>query len=490
MQKNVQLAIEKATSETLIHPDLQLNMQCVELINYRPDVPKEAIKVLKRRLLSRNPKVQLLTIELLDLAVDNCSLPLHNQVASKDFTSAISQLARNRETPQLTREKLAGLVQKWALKFDHSQDVLPGFNELYQSLKAAGMQFPPEPPGSRRQHFSEEPQPYSSSSSLSAPSVERRSLPSSKVEKLKKDLGVVEENIQLTNEIIDASDPRDDATRNDILCQLVATLRAMESKLVKLISGVDDDELLNISIEMKDKVDFTLKRFEDLRHGRKPEANRLGYKSNPSPPKVEKEFNPYIEPYQEPKPSPYVESKQAFPDLMGVDLVTGPSPQVPFDPFADLPAAKPQSTAFASQILFPSSSTPQASISPVVPQPTVPLPQPVVAPQTVPTQPYQTAPAAFSGFPQGFQYDPMKAMFGSSVPFQSFTPSPYTTMTPQSYQGQQPQGFAPQVPQSYPSQASAEVKVKHNMGYVQEERKEEPQKPKEEFHDLFSLEKI
>jgi hypothetical protein len=38
MQKSVQTAIEKATSETLVHSNLQLNMQVVELINYRPDV--------------------------------------------------------------------------------------------------------------------------------------------------------------------------------------------------------------------------------------------------------------------------------------------------------------------------------------------------------------------------------------------------------------------------------------------------------------------
>lgn len=38
MQKSVQTAIENATSETLIHSNLQLNMQVVELVNYRPDV--------------------------------------------------------------------------------------------------------------------------------------------------------------------------------------------------------------------------------------------------------------------------------------------------------------------------------------------------------------------------------------------------------------------------------------------------------------------
>lgn len=433
--------------------------------------------------------MQLLTIELLDLAVDSCSLPLHNQVASKDFTSTISQLTRNRETPQLTREKLAGLVQKWAFKFEHSQDILPGFSELYQILKASGVSFPAEPVEAKRQRYTNESATYAPSSS----SGERRSLPPQRLDKLKRDLGVVQENIELTNEIIDASDPRDDATRNDILCQLVATLRAMESKLMKLISGVDDDELIDISIEIKDKVEFTLQRFDDLRHGRRPEPNRLNKKPRDSG-KRDKE--------PEPSAQPTVEGKTSLPDLMGVDLVTGPAVEEPFDPFADVPVAKPKQPGFNAQ--FPASfpsvpSPPLLTTNPAqfLSNPSQGTPvhslQTIQPPQIVSTQPFQTAPAAYTSLPPAVQYDPMKAMFGSSFPSQSYTASPFATLSQQSYPPQAnypPQPSYIAQPGYTPStQASSDVKVKHNMGYVQEEHKQE-QKTKPEFHDLFSLEKI
>jgi hypothetical protein len=448
--------------------------------------------------------VQLLTIELLDLAVDNCSLPLHTQVASKEFTTAASQLVRNRETNLLAKEKLLGLIQKWAFKFEHSQDVLPGFSELYDSLKTAGVQFPVESAGRRYisdedRYREEEPEqrPYrgaepqvrqsvSSGVSLGA----RRSLPSAKREKLRKDLGVVQENIDFTNEIIDTSDPREDATTNDVLCQLVATLRAMEGKLARLIASVDDDELQGIASDIKDDAEFTLRRFDDLRRGRRPEANRYKQAVAKSSPVKERK--------EDKRPVPeFMAVETEDPAVLAVDLVTGPPVEEPFDPFADIPAVKPQATSFASQLTSMQSGFPVS-----IPPPAVTTKGPFLqSVQPIPTQPYQAPPQVFSSLPQAYQYDPMAAMFGPSM--SAYSPSPFTTLTPQAYQTQPPQSYTPQQLQSFSTQQpqslttqqspAAGVKVKHNMGYVQEETRvveTEKKKSKEEFQDLFSLEKL
>lgn len=51
--------------------------------------------------------------------------------------------------------------------------------------------------------------------------------------KLKRDLEIVKSNIYLTNEIIDNSNPLDDQSKNEILRDMVSTLKGVEEKLRK-----------------------------------------------------------------------------------------------------------------------------------------------------------------------------------------------------------------------------------------------------------------
>jgi hypothetical protein len=395
--------------------------------------PREAVKVLKRRLLNRNPKVQLLTLELTDLAIDNCSLPLHTQIAGKDFINAVSQLARNRETVAPLKEKVLGLVQKWALKFEQSQDILPGFNELYQSLKAAGLQFGAEPVD--RKHFVE-----SYDRRASEPiTIDRQSVSEAKLDKLKQDLGVVQENIALTNDMIDAADPRDNVARNEVLTQLVATLKAMEGKLVRLIAGVSDEELQRTCRSMRERIEYTLARFEDLKHGRKPAVDRFA-QGRSTPEKAKGASDEAI-------------------DLIGQEISAKPAPpQKDFDPFAGLSMDAPIS--FPVQAVFPYVDV-TASLPVINPTFQPPAPQPVI-----PTT-YQT-PLAFQAFPPSMPY-----MFPSTVAPQPVHPPQFQVAPP-----------------SHPA-PPPEVKIRHNMGLSQEEAKSEPEKkPTAEFDDLFNLDQI
>jgi hypothetical protein len=48
---------------------------------------------------------------------------------------------------------------------------------------------------------------------------------------LKKDLEIVKSNMHLTNEIIDNQNPAEDATKNEILNEMIKTLKGVEGKL-------------------------------------------------------------------------------------------------------------------------------------------------------------------------------------------------------------------------------------------------------------------
>ena len=265
----IQTAIEKATSETLLRSDPTYTASVITLLNSRPDIPKEAIIHLKKRIISRNPKIQLLTLELLEESVRGTSLPFHTQVSSKDFLQTLSQIYRNKDADTQVKTRLKQLLTDWQRRFADASDILPGFQEICTQLRLAG-----------------DPQTQSLPRSEIRPSafqVERRTednnrgraLPQAKADKLRSDLQVVVENCSLFNEIIDAGERWD----NETLVDLSETLSAMETKLVKLVQKLEDPEIMEYCLQIKDQVHEALQRHGDLKQGRsvrrdkKPESS-------------------------------------------------------------------------------------------------------------------------------------------------------------------------------------------------------------------------
>lgn len=229
--------------------------------------------------MSRNAKVLMLTLELLEFMVNNSSLPFHTQLASKDFLNTFSVMIRNKDSDAAVRDKMKHLVTAWASKFRDCQDILPGFVQLYNALVAVGIQFQNELHDTDEVYVSPKPvtaQPSSASQGLyfqakqPAPTQSSKSLPPAKADKLKKDLQIVKENTIIVNEMIDATEYNDPNSSNEALTELIATLRAMNQKLVKLLTNLEDEEMIAYCIGIKDDVDNAIKRYEDVKFGRKP----------------------------------------------------------------------------------------------------------------------------------------------------------------------------------------------------------------------------
>ena len=251
----IQAAIEKATSENLLSPNVNYNTEVKDIINSRPDIPKEAILHLKKRVVSRNQKVQFLTFELLDYLVLNTALPFHTQVASRDFLATLSQIYRSKDCDAGIKKRLKEILLGWCRRFGDARDILPGFQDIYNQLKLGGEVESVSPIAAK----------------IETPVNQgHRPLPPAKAEKLRKDLQVVRENISLTNEIIRAGE----RAENETLVELVTTLRAMEGKIIKLVEKLEDLEVLEYCLLIKDELQETLNRYQALKQG------KLSYKSD------------------------------------------------------------------------------------------------------------------------------------------------------------------------------------------------------------------
>jgi hypothetical protein len=56
----------------------------------------------------------------------------------------------------------------------------------------------------------------------------------------------------MIKEIIDAEDPRGNASDNDVLTDMVNTLRTMETKLMSMIGNLNDEEMMNMTLRLND----------------------------------------------------------------------------------------------------------------------------------------------------------------------------------------------------------------------------------------------
>ena len=105
--------------------------------------PKEAIKHIKVRLLKKNVRIQLLTLDLLDMMMTYCKLNFHTLVGSKDFMNILVKLIMAKDVPPEVVQRVLFLIQKWAIKFEKYKDILPLFQDVYNGLKAKDLPFPP-----------------------------------------------------------------------------------------------------------------------------------------------------------------------------------------------------------------------------------------------------------------------------------------------------------------------------------------------------------
>lgn len=86
--------VDRATSDLLIGPDWAMNIEICDNLNRDLALVKDVVKGLKKRIRSRNPKVQILALTLLETVVKNCGDIVHMHVAEKDVLGEMVKIVK------------------------------------------------------------------------------------------------------------------------------------------------------------------------------------------------------------------------------------------------------------------------------------------------------------------------------------------------------------------------------------------------------------
>ncbi|XP_055040299.2 TOM1-like protein 2 isoform X1 [Misgurnus anguillicaudatus] len=303
--------IEKATDGSLQNEDWMLNMEICDIINETEEGPKDAMRAVKKRLNgNRNFREVMLALTVLETCVKNCGHRFHVLVANRDFIEdvMVKIITPKNNPPAIVQDKVLSLIQAWADAFRSSPD-LTGVVQMYEELKRKGIEFPmadldalspihtpqrgvPEvDPGTHKYKAPSQPQTASRTAPKPAAAAATNNfnptqIPTvsgpitanpEQIARLRSELDIVRGNIKVMSEMLTEMVPgQEEASDLELLQELNRTCRAMQHRVVELISRVSNEEVTEELLHTNDDLNnifLRYERYERFRVGRAAQKN-------------------------------------------------------------------------------------------------------------------------------------------------------------------------------------------------------------------------
>uniref|UniRef100_A0A8C6M6Y9 Target of myb1 like 2 membrane trafficking protein n=1 Tax=Nothobranchius furzeri TaxID=105023 RepID=A0A8C6M6Y9_NOTFU len=248
--------IERATDGSLQGEDWTLNMEICDIINETEDGPKDAIRAVKKRLNgNKNYREVMLTLTVLETCVKNCGHRFHALVTSRDFVDGIlvKIISPKNNPPTIVQDKVLALVQVMGDSALHKHSSM---------TKPTAHTVPPA------YTTSQVPNIHASGSINPTPE---------QICRLRSELDVVRGNTKVMSEMLTEMMPgQEDSSDYELLQELNRTCRAMQQRIVELISCVSNEtvteELLHVNDDLNN-IFLRYERYERFRSGRSSAQN-------------------------------------------------------------------------------------------------------------------------------------------------------------------------------------------------------------------------
>ncbi|KAK8568545.1 hypothetical protein V6N13_106454 [Hibiscus sabdariffa] len=261
--------VEKATSSLLIGPDWARNLEICDLLSRNPVQAKDVVKGIKKRLGHKNPKVQLLTLTLLETIIKNCGDLVYMHVVERDILNDMIKMVRKKQPDFHVKEKILSLIDSWQEAFG-ANSRYPQYYAAYQELLRAGAVFP-ERSETSAPVFT--PQTQTLSYTQHTRNSDRQEAPESSAEPEFPTLSMSEiQNargiMDVLAEMLNALDPGNkEGLKQEVIVDLVQQCRVYKQRVVHLVNSTTDESLLCQGLALNDDLQRVLTKHEAIASG-------------------------------------------------------------------------------------------------------------------------------------------------------------------------------------------------------------------------------